>query len=111
VGRWGLLRTFAADARLAWRLLREPRVSPALKALPVLAVLYLLSPIDVLPDIVPGLGQLDDLGVLVLAVNAFVRLAPSAAALFHRDAIARKAPYEPMAASDGVIDAQFRREP
>ena len=46
-GRLGLLRSLLTDARLAWRLVREPRVPAACKAVPVLAALYLLSPIDV----------------------------------------------------------------
>lgn len=106
----GLVRSLLTDARLAWRLVREPRVPAAIKAVPVLAALYLLSPIDVLPDVLPLLGQLDDIGILVIALKTFVGLAPAAASLFHRDAIARGVPYTPMAKTDGVIDAEFRRE-
>lgn len=108
-GRLGLMRTLLADARLAWRLIREPRVPPAIKAVPLLAILYLLSPIDVLPDVIPLVGQLDDIGILLIAIKTFVGLAPSAASAFHRDAIARGVPFAPMAASDGVIDAEFKR--
>lgn len=109
-GRLGLLRSLLTDARLAWRLVREPRVPAACKAVPVLAALYLLSPIDVLPDFLPFLGQLDDIGILVIALKTFVGLAPAAVSLFHRDAIARGTPYAPMTAAEGVIDAEFRRE-
>lgn len=62
--------------RLAWRLFREPRVPVLLKAIPLLGVLYLLWPVDVLPDVLPLLGQLDDLGVLLLAVLIFIRACP-----------------------------------
>ncbi len=109
IGRLGLVRSLLTDARLAWRLVREPRVPAATKAVPVLAILYLLSPIDVLPDVFPIVGQLDDLGILVIALKAFVGLAPSVVSLFHRDAIARGVPYAPMTTSDGVIDAEFKR--
>ena len=57
--------------RLGWRLLRDPRI-PALPKLlpPVLAALYLLSPIDAIPDFLLGFGQLDDAGLIALAVAA-----------------------------------------
>lgn len=34
----------------------------------ILAILYLLSPIDIIPDIVPVVGVSDDLAALVLAL-------------------------------------------
>ena len=53
--------------RLIWRLARDQRVAPRVKAVAIpLTVLYLLSPIDLLPDFLLGLGQMDDLGVLAL---------------------------------------------
>ena len=61
---WGL----RAQARLAIRLLREPQVPLLAKAIPLLAGLYLVSPIDALPDIVPVLGQLDDISLIVAAL-------------------------------------------
>ena len=45
--------------RLGWRLLRDERV-PALKfALPALLGLYVVSPLDPIPDFLLGLGQID----------------------------------------------------
>ena len=66
--------------RLGWRLLRDERV-PALKfALPALLTLYLVSPIDMIPDFLLGLGQMDDLGVVMagalLIAKVIPRLAP-----------------------------------
>lgn len=67
--------------RLTWRLYRDPRVSPRLKVvLPIIAVLYVLSPIDAVPDLLVGLGQVDDLAVVALLVSLLVtalRLAPA----------------------------------
>ena len=40
----------------------------------VLAIIYVVSPIDLIPDPVPVLGQLDDLGVVAAAVTIPARL-------------------------------------
>jgi uncharacterized membrane protein YkvA (DUF1232 family) len=113
-GSWlekpGLLRTLLAQARLAFRLLREPAVPLLAKAVPALAAIYLIWPLDVLPDIFPVLGQLDDLGVLLAALETFLWLCPAAPAAHHREALAAGRAYSPMPAQDGVIDAEFRRE-
>ena len=99
-----------SHARLAGRLLREPRVSLLTKAVPLLAALYLISPLDVIPDLVPLFGQVDDLTVILLALTAFLRLCPAAAVAFHRAAIAESRPHAPMSPTDDVIDAEWRRE-
>ena len=99
-----------AELRLAWRLMREPRVARYAKAVPVLAALYVLSPVDIIPDILPVLGQMDDLGVLVLSVKLFLRLCPPSATAFHTAAISTGRRYAPMAPADVVIDATYRRD-
>src|SRR5688572_7141849 len=53
------------QVKLGWRLLRDPRVPWIKNALPAFAALYLISPIDPIPDFLLGLGQLDDFGILV----------------------------------------------
>jgi uncharacterized membrane protein YkvA (DUF1232 family) len=58
-------------ARLIWALALDARVPTARKALLVLAGAYVVSPIDLIPESVPIVGALDDLAVLVLAVDAF----------------------------------------
>lgn len=37
----------------------------------LLAILYVISPIDLIPDVLPILGWLDDLGVIALALQAW----------------------------------------
>jgi len=62
--------------RLSWRLLRDQRV-PALKfALPALLGLYVMSPLDPIPDFLLGLGQMDDLGVVIAGVLLIARIMP-----------------------------------
>lgn len=70
-------------ARVVWRLLRDRRVPLAVKALPVAAVLYLALPFDFVPDILPGLGHIDDLIVAIVLVLAFIVLSPWPVVLEH----------------------------
>jgi uncharacterized membrane protein YkvA (DUF1232 family) len=99
-----------AELRLAWRLMKEPRVPRFVKVVPALALGYVLFPLDVIPDILPVLGQVDDLGVLLLSMKLFLRLCPPAATAFHTEAIASGRRYAPMSPADIVIDATYRRE-
>ncbi len=69
------IREIVRNANLAWRLFVDRRVPIAAKALPVLALGYLIWPVDLIPDI-PILGQLDDLVVLLIALRVFIGLAP-----------------------------------
>lgn len=67
------------QARLTWRLLKDPRVSLLRYALPTLVLAYLISPIDAIPDLLLGIGQTDDLGVAVLALMLMIRIVPKLA--------------------------------
>ncbi len=58
-------------AGLIWALLRDPRVPAARKAVLGLAAGYVLLGRDVISDDIPLLGRLDDLAVVVLAVELF----------------------------------------
>ena len=53
------------------RLLRDPRVPRRAKVALALVIPYLASPIDLIPDFIPVLGQLDD-ALLVAAVFGYV---------------------------------------
>ena len=50
----------------AWRLLRDPSARWWEKALLTLAVVYVVMPLDLIPDFEPVLGWLDDAGVVAL---------------------------------------------
>ena len=62
--------------RLVYRLLLDPEVPIYLKVLPFAAVIYLLLPFDFIPDVIPGLGQLDDLTILIVGAKMFIDLSP-----------------------------------
>lgn len=72
----GFWRELWQQARLVYALLRDPNVPIYLKIIPFTAVLYLLVPFDLLPDVVPALGQLDDLTAILVMSKVFIELAP-----------------------------------
>jgi uncharacterized membrane protein YkvA (DUF1232 family) len=72
----GFFREVWQQMRLVYYLLRDPEVPFYLKLLPFAAVLYLLWPLDILPDLAPVLGQLDDLTALLVSSKVFIELAP-----------------------------------
>ena len=71
-----LLEGFVKQLKLIWLLFRDGRVSNWVKMVIPLSLLYLISPIDFLPDVILGLGQLDDIGVILLGMALFVKLCP-----------------------------------
>ena len=81
--------------RLAWRLLLDGRVSFLAKLIPLAVGLYIILPLDVVPDFVLGLGQLDDLTLLILGVQVFIAVCPRDIVQRHRDAI------------NGVVDGEW----
>jgi uncharacterized membrane protein YkvA (DUF1232 family) len=82
-GRWRYLRLarlvwkLPTYARMVWGLARDPRTPLPLKALLVAGLVYVLVPLDLIPDAIPILGQADDLTVLLLVLDLFIANAPS----------------------------------
>ncbi|HUX76789.1 MAG TPA: YkvA family protein [Anaerolineae bacterium] len=70
------IKDVARQARLAWRLFWDQRVPLWTKLIPPVALGYVLFPLDIIPDVVPGLGQLDDVAVLLIGVKLFIELSP-----------------------------------
>lgn len=62
--------------RLVSRLLRDPRVPRRRKLFAMAVLAYLVWPIDLIPDKIPVLGQLDDLILLVLALHHLLEGTP-----------------------------------
>lgn len=88
----GLLSELVNNVRLAWRLFRDPRLPNLTKfVIPGVAAAYLLLPIDLMPDLLPGLGQLDDLAVIALAIKMFIDMSPTWLVQWHRDNLAGRA--------------------
>jgi uncharacterized membrane protein YkvA (DUF1232 family) len=64
-----MLRRLPAYLKLAWRLARDPLLSRARRAGVVAAAGYLASPVDLVPGIIPVVGQLDDVAVALGALK------------------------------------------
>ena len=78
-------RSILENVQLVWRLLQDDRVSTVLKvAIPLAVAVYFISPLDLLPDFIPVLGQLDDIGVILLGMALLISLAPRDVVNEHR---------------------------
>jgi uncharacterized membrane protein YkvA (DUF1232 family) len=64
--------SFFKKLRLLWLAFFDRRTPFAAKALIVGGLLYGVSPIDFVPDLLPVLGQLDDIGILIFVILVFL---------------------------------------
>jgi uncharacterized membrane protein YkvA (DUF1232 family) len=71
-----LIRRLPTYIRLVWALFRDRRVPAQQKLILAGIGAYVFLPIDLIPDFVPVLGQLDDLAVVLLGLDLFIRTAP-----------------------------------
>jgi uncharacterized membrane protein YkvA (DUF1232 family) len=72
----GWLKEFLAQFVLAWKLLWDSRVSWVTKLLPFSVLAYLILPFDIVPDALIGLGQVDDLVLILVGLRMFISLCP-----------------------------------
>jgi uncharacterized membrane protein YkvA (DUF1232 family) len=65
------LKTYWADLQLAYKMLRDPnfQIERSKKITVIIALLYIISPIDLIPDAIPFLGMLDDVLVAGYALK------------------------------------------
>jgi uncharacterized membrane protein YkvA (DUF1232 family) len=82
-----LIVRLPAYARLYWRLLRGGGLSPGQRALAIGSLVYMISPIDLVPGFIPVAGQMDDVAVELLGLRALLHGMPPAAAEGHLSAV------------------------
>lgn len=100
----GVLREFVMRLKLILRLMGDRRVSFLLKLLPIGALAYLISPIDLAPGFaLPIVGALDDAAVVSLGAYLFVELCPPGVVKEHLRALASG--YE---MNNDVVDAEVK---
>ena len=75
-GRFKLFGQLWKTGRLALRLARDSRVPMTAKLVLGGTLLYLISPIDVVPDWLPLAGQADDIAILLAGLNMFIKACP-----------------------------------
>ena len=71
--------------KLVWKLARDPRVPARAKATLFLLAGYLVLPVDVIPDFIPGIGQADDLLVAAFALDQILNRVPDRVVREHWD--------------------------
>lgn len=86
----GFFQDLIQRVKLIGRLMADNRVNFFLKILPVVAVIYLISPVDLAPALaLPVIGVLDDAAVLWLGTSLFVALCPEGVVREHLAALSR----------------------
>lgn len=66
------VRRIPAYLRLLWGLLTDERVSNIDKVLVAAAIGYVIMPFDLIPDFIPVIGEIDDIYVIMLALNRLI---------------------------------------
>ena len=69
--------------KLLYRLFKDKRVPTAEKALLIGAIVYVISPLDLIPDVIPFIGEVDDLYLVALTVIRLLNRAPNNAIREH----------------------------
>jgi len=69
-------KEFFQQFQLAWQLTFDQRVPFVNKLIPMATLAYLLLPVDFVPDIALGLGQMDDLAILLIGLRLFIEVCP-----------------------------------
>ena len=101
----GMIHNVVVRTKLVLRLMADSRVSPLVKLLPVGALVYLVSPLDIIMG-VPGLAALDDAAILGLGYYFFIEMCPPAVVEEHLKAIEGIEETKETSASNDVVDGE-----
>ena len=87
-----------SSIRLIWKLLTDSRVPFWIRIALPLALIYVISPIDILPDFIPVMGRVDDIIAIVAGIMILLKLAPKKVVnLYKKD-------------DKTIIDGEYREE-
>ena len=102
------LNALLEPAILTWRLFWDGRVGILPKLIPLAAAIYVISPVDFIPELAFGpLGMLDDAGIALLAMNLFIWVSPPEIVDEHRQKLS-PLPGQGAVNGDQVVDGTAR---
>ncbi len=84
---WAAVQRLPRYVRLVANLTTDPRVPKKAKTALIVGGAYTVSPVDLVPGLIPVAGQLDDLFVLLLAVRQALRVCPPGVAEEHLERV------------------------
>jgi len=87
-----------SSIRLVWKLLTDSRVPFWVRIALPLALIYVISPIDILPDFIPVMGRVDDIIAIVAGIMILLKLAPKKVVNQHKKD------------NQTIIDGEYREE-
>ena len=87
-----------SSIRLVWKLLTDSRVPFWIRIALPLALIYVISPIDILPDFIPVIGRVDDIIAIVAGIMILLKLAPKKVVNQHQKD------------NQTIIDGEYREE-
>ena len=99
ITRIGIVRRLLRDARLTWGLFRDGRTPLKSKLILIGTVLLVVSPINWIPNLIPVVGQLEDLALLSAGMELFLKSVPDDLRWEHEDRLGRRAVGRP----EGVV--------
>lgn len=71
-----LLKLTGREAAVLWYACRNPATPLFIKIGALLLGIYMVSPVDLIPDGIPVLGWVDDVTLLTFAIPAILKLLP-----------------------------------
>lgn len=106
LGRFKLIPEVLRTGRLAVRLFRDARTPLPAKLILGATALYLGSPIDIIPDWFPLVGQADDLMAILAGLNLFIKACPRWLVAEHEDRLDGKRRKDGVGGD--IIDGRYR---
>jgi uncharacterized membrane protein YkvA (DUF1232 family) len=107
----GMLQDVVRYIKLIWLLMSDKRVNLFLKVLPVASMIYLVSPIDLIPGMaLPIIGALDDAAIIWIGTSLFISLCPEHVVDEHMLSLAKviDGKWQNIHDSDEIVEAEAR---
>ncbi len=101
----GFWKEIWEQIRLVWLLLRDNEVPIYLKLLPLAAIIYVIFPADLIPDLFVPFGQLDDLTAILVGAKMFIEMSPQD--IVNRHIYTMRRQYGDAEPSDKEVDASI----